>query len=115
MRWPTSASVISICPRRHIASGKPFTPHAHNEKSTMYAFELVRPKSLADASSALAQSGGKALADGQSLVAAMKLRLAQPNTLVDLWQLPKLRGISRQRKTIKIGAFTTHAEVAESD
>ena len=81
----------------------------------MYAFELVRPKSLADASSALAQSGGKALAGGQSLVAAMKLRLAQPGTLVDLSQLPELRGISRQGKTIKIGAFTTHTEVAESD
>ena len=30
------------------------------------------------------KSGGKALAGGQSLVAAMKLRLAQPGTLVDL-------------------------------
>jgi aerobic carbon-monoxide dehydrogenase medium subunit len=81
----------------------------------MYAFELVRPKSLADASTALTQSGGKALAGGQSLLAAMKLRLAQPGTLVDLSALPELRGISRQGKTIKIGAFTTHTEVAESD
>lgn len=80
----------------------------------MYAFELVRPRSLDDASAALAQSGGKALAGGQSLVAAMKLRLAQPGTLVDLSRLPELRGISRDGKTITIGAFTTHTEVAES-
>ena len=39
---------------------------------------------MADAAALLAQTGGKALAGGQSLVAAMKLRLAQPGTLVDL-------------------------------
>ena len=50
----------------------------------MYAFEYQRPKTLADAAKALASSGGKPLAGGQSLVAAMKLRLAQPGTLVDL-------------------------------
>jgi carbon-monoxide dehydrogenase medium subunit len=81
----------------------------------MYAFELVRPKSLADASSALAQSGGKALAGGQSLVGAMKLRLAAPGTLVDLSQIPDLKGIRKDGGAITIGALTTHAEVAESD
>ena len=50
----------------------------------MYAFELTRAKTVADAAAALAKSGGKALAGGQSLVGAMKLRLAQPGTLVDL-------------------------------
>ena len=43
----------------------------------MYAFEYQQPKSVADAAAALARTGGKALAGGQSLVAAMKLRLAQ--------------------------------------
>ena len=37
----------------------------------MYAFELTRAKSVADAAAALAKSGGKALAGGQSLVGAM--------------------------------------------
>ncbi len=50
----------------------------------MYAFELHHAKSVADASALLAKTGGKALAGGQSLVAAMKLRLAQPGHLVDL-------------------------------
>jgi carbon-monoxide dehydrogenase medium subunit len=81
----------------------------------MYSFELVRPATLADASAALAASGGKALAGGQSLVAAMKLRLAQPGTLVDLSRLVELKGIKKEGDTLTIGALATHAEVAESD
>jgi carbon-monoxide dehydrogenase medium subunit len=81
----------------------------------MYPFELVRPQSLADASAALTRSGGKALAGGQSLVGAMKLRLAQPGTLVDISRLPELKGIRKDGGAITIGASTTHADVAESD
>src|ERR1700681_1403628 len=50
----------------------------------MYAFEYQRAKTVADAAAALAKTGGKALAGGQSLVGAMKLRLANPGTLVDI-------------------------------
>jgi carbon-monoxide dehydrogenase medium subunit len=81
----------------------------------MYAFELARPTTLADASAILTQSGGKALAGGQSLVSTMKLRLARPGTLVDLSQLDELKGIRKEGGAITIGALTTHAGVAESD
>jgi len=81
----------------------------------MYAFELARPTTVADASALLAQTGGKALAGGQSLVAAMKLRLAAPGTLVDLSALVELKGIRKEGGAITIGALTTHADVAESD
>src|SRR6185369_12552953 len=80
----------------------------------MYSFELVRPKSLADASAALTTTGGKALAGGQSLVAAMKLRLARPGTLVDLSTVPGLTGIAKEGNAIRVGALSTHTEVAES-
>src|SRR5438132_573417 len=80
----------------------------------MYSFELVRPATLADASAALTKSGGKALAGGQSLIGAMKLRLSQPGTLVDLGQLAELKGIAKDGSALKIGALSTHAEVAES-
>lgn len=80
----------------------------------MYSFEIVRPTTLADAAAALASSGGKALAGGQSLIAAMKLRLSQPGTLVDLSRIADLTGITRDGETISIGALSTHAEVAES-
>jgi aerobic carbon-monoxide dehydrogenase medium subunit len=80
----------------------------------MYAFEYQHPKTLADAAQALAKSGGKALAGGQSLVAAMKLRLAQPGTLVDLSGIAELTGIRKDGGALVIGAMTRHAEVATS-
>ena len=81
----------------------------------MYAFELTRAKTVADAAAALAKSGGKALAGGQSLVAAMKMRLAVPGALVDLSGVPELKGIRKEGDAIVIGAMTRHAEVAASD
>ncbi|HET7096277.1 MAG TPA: xanthine dehydrogenase family protein subunit M [Casimicrobiaceae bacterium] len=81
----------------------------------MYAVEYQKPKSLAEAAAQLAKSGGKALAGGQSLVAAMKLRLAQPGTLVDLAGIPELAGIRKETDAIVIGAMTRHADVASSE
>jgi carbon-monoxide dehydrogenase medium subunit len=81
----------------------------------MYAVEYQQPKSLADAASLLASTGGRALAGGQSLVAAMKLRLSQPGTLVDLSLIPELKGIRKDADRLAIGAMTRHAEIASSD
>jgi carbon-monoxide dehydrogenase medium subunit len=81
----------------------------------MYAFEYRQPRSVADAASLLGQTGGRALAGGQSLIAAMKLRLAQPGTLVDLAAIPELKGVKREGDKLVIGAMTRHAEVASSD
>jgi len=81
----------------------------------MYAFEYQQPKSVADAAALLAKTGGRPLAGGQSLVAAMKLRLAQPGTLVDLSAIGDLKGIRKDGNTLSIGAMTRHAEVAASD
>jgi aerobic carbon-monoxide dehydrogenase medium subunit len=80
----------------------------------MYAFEYRRAQSVADATAALAQSGGMALAGGQSLVGALKLRLANPGTLVDLSGIAALKGISKEGGALVIGALATHAEVAAS-
>ena len=80
----------------------------------MYAFEYRQAKSVAEAQSLLASSGGRPLAGGQSLVAAMKLRLAQPGTVVDLGAIPDLKGIRRDGNALVIGAMSRHAEVAAS-
>ena len=80
----------------------------------MYAFELHKAKSVADAQALLAKSGGRPLAGGQSLIAAMRLRLAQPGSLVDLSGIAELRGIRREGNAIVIGATARHAEVAAS-
>lgn len=80
----------------------------------MYAFELHRATSVADATALLARTGGKALAGGQSLIAAMKLRLAQPGHVIDLSQIADLAGIRGDASTLTVGAMTRHADVASS-
>jgi carbon-monoxide dehydrogenase medium subunit len=42
----------------------------------------------------------------------MKLRLASPALLVDLAEVPDLRGVRRDGERIRIGALTTHATLA---
>jgi aerobic carbon-monoxide dehydrogenase medium subunit len=81
----------------------------------MYAVEFAQPKTLADAAAILASTGGRPLAGGQSLVAAVKLRLSQPGTLVSLSGIPDLKGVRRDGERIVVGAMTRHAEVASSD
>ena len=81
----------------------------------MYAFDYRQAKTVADAAALLGQTGGRALAGGQSLVAAMKLRLAQPGTLVDLGAIPELKGVRKDGDKLVVGAMTRHAEVASSD
>ena len=81
----------------------------------MYAFELQKADSVANAAALLAQTGGKPLAGGQSLVAAMKMRLSVPGALVDLSGVAELKGIRKEGETIVIGAMTRHAEVGASE
>lgn len=62
----------------------------------------------------LSDDGAQALAGGHSLLPAMKLRLNQPDTLVDIGHLEELRFIRRDGDTLMIGASTTHNEIATS-
>ena len=79
----------------------------------MYAFTLEQPTSLADAKR-LTGGGAQALAGGQTLIAALKQRLAQPGSLVDLGGVAELRGIRREGNALTIGAMARHEEVAHS-
>jgi carbon-monoxide dehydrogenase medium subunit len=78
-------------------------------------FDYHRARSLADVHRLLAaHPGAKLLAGGHSLIPLMKLRLAAPPAVVDIGRIAALRGISRSGDTIRIGALTTHAEIAAS-
>lgn len=78
-------------------------------------FDYHRARSLADAQRLLASTpGAKLLAGGHSLVPLLKLRLAAPPAVIDIGRIPELRGISREGDSIRIGALTTHAELASS-
>ncbi len=79
----------------------------------MYSFDYSRPANLADALRA-ATGDARYLAGGQSLVQAMKLRLASVPRLVDLGAVADLRGITVSADAVTIGAMTRHAQVAHS-
>jgi carbon-monoxide dehydrogenase medium subunit len=79
----------------------------------MYAFTIERPTSAADAAK-LAAGGARPLAGGQTLLASMKLRLADPGQLVDLGGIADLAGIKKEGDTVVIGAMTRHLAVANS-
>jgi carbon-monoxide dehydrogenase medium subunit len=70
-----------------------------------------RPHDLADAVAMLAEPGAAALAGGQSLLPAMKLRTVRPELLVDLGRLPGLSGVEFRDGVVAIGPLTTHQDL----
>jgi carbon-monoxide dehydrogenase medium subunit len=80
----------------------------------MHAFTYHRPSSLNDAAALSAKGEAKLLAGGQSLVQAMRLRLASPSDVVDLGALKDLAGIKSDGRSVTVGAMTRHADVAAS-
>ena len=78
-------------------------------------FEYKKASSVSDAVQLLSSNdGAKILAGGHSLIRMMKLRLAQPPMLIAIGGLEELRGISVENGNLRIGALTTHAEIADS-
>jgi carbon-monoxide dehydrogenase medium subunit len=77
------------------------------------AFAYARPTTIDEALQAVASGGEdvKILAGGQSLIPVMRLRLAAPETVVDLTRVPELRGVREEQDAIVIGAMTTHSDV----
>src|SRR5438477_11151073 len=79
------------------------------------AFNYVRPSSLVDALAAVgSHQDAKILAGGPSLVAAMKLRLPQPKTIIDIGHIRELSYIREQDGKIALGAMTTHSDIEAS-
>jgi len=80
------------------------------------AFDYLRPTSVDEAVTALAEGGedAKILAGGQSLIPVLRLRLSAPSLLVDLGGVAQLRGVREDGDSLVIGAMTSHDEVATS-
>src|SRR5436309_4889113 len=79
-------------------------------------FDYVRASTLDEALSLLAQNpdDAKILAGGHSLIPAMKLRLAQPQLLIDIGRIADLAYIRVEPGHIHIGAMTTHYSIESS-
>jgi carbon-monoxide dehydrogenase medium subunit len=78
--------------------------------------EYEKAASVAHALDLLARYGPEArvLAGGHSLIPMMKLRLAQPETLIDINGLTELSYITVAGGELRIGALTRHAELLAS-
>ncbi len=78
------------------------------------AFEYRRASSL-DEALGLIGDGSKVIAGGQSLLGLMKLRLAQPERLVDIGRVSELRGVRQLPDgRLAIGALTTYRDLMAS-
>jgi len=81
----------------------------------MYETSYHRASSVDDAVSKIGGADdGKLLSGGMTLLPTMKARLAAPSDLVDLTHIADMKGISIDDNKVRIGAATTHSEVANS-
>ncbi|MFK7939025.1 MAG: xanthine dehydrogenase family protein subunit M [Roseovarius sp.] len=80
----------------------------------MYAFDIERPSTIADAVKLLSDSTeSQPLGGGQTLIPTLKQRLAMPERLVSLGGVSEMQGICEDDAgRICIGGATTHADVA---
>ena len=81
------------------------------------AFEYERAKTVEGALASLQEHGGEArvIAGGHSLLPMMKLRLANPERLIDINDLTELSYIREEEGEIRIGALTRHRELLSSE
>jgi aerobic carbon-monoxide dehydrogenase medium subunit len=80
-------------------------------------FTYLAPQSLEEALSMLAEHGDEAkpLAGGQSLVPLLALRLARPETVIDLGGVPELAYIRADNGHVAIGAMTRERVAERSE
>src|SRR5437016_4124778 len=80
-------------------------------------FDYIAAKSLDEALSLLGKhkDDAKLLAGGHSLIPAMKLRLAQPQVLIDISRIKDLSYIREEKGQVRIGSMTTHYQIESSD
>lgn len=80
------------------------------------AFAYHRPGTVDEAIQLLtATDGARALAGGHSLLPSMKLRLSNPEALIDIGRVEGLSGIDDDGDHVEIGALVTHAEIENSE
>lgn len=80
-------------------------------KASAGGYARARDVGHAIALLAAADGAGRVLAGGQSLVAAMNMRLSAGDLLVDISRLSELSGVSDEGHAIRIGALTRHVVI----
>ena len=78
-------------------------------------FEYKKAGSVEEAIADISTGRGKLLAGGYSLLPSIKMRLSQPEGLVDISNIPSLKGIKEENGHIIIGAGTTHHDIGYNE
>jgi carbon-monoxide dehydrogenase medium subunit len=80
------------------------------------SFEYHAPKSVAEAIELLQRYDGEAklIAGGHSLLPMLKLRLVQPEALIDLGRIPNLAYVRQSNGRLAVGPLTTYGEIEQS-
>lgn len=79
-------------------------------------FDYQKAHSVDEALAAMAANPDlKVIAGGHSLLPAMRLRLAQPPALLDVFGVKEMKGVRREGDVFVVGAMTTHAQVLRSE
>jgi len=83
---------------------------------TIRSFDLLQPRSVAEASELLQKHGEEArpIAGGTTLVILMKQRAVYYPFLVDLRSIPGLEEIKQEQDGLRLGALVTHRAVEQS-
>jgi carbon-monoxide dehydrogenase medium subunit len=81
-----------------------------------YKVNYHRPASVAEALDLMDQFGDacKIIAGGHTLVPLMKLRLAEPENLIDIRKISELTDIHENSDSIVIGACATHGDISQN-
>jgi len=76
-------------------------------------FGYLRAQSLRHAFELLGANAGEAIAiaGGQSLLPGLNMRLSSPRLLVDIGELPELKGMHFGGHEVRLGALTRHVEL----
>jgi carbon-monoxide dehydrogenase medium subunit len=79
-------------------------------------FDYHAPRSLDEAIALLSKNAGnaKVLAGGQSLIPAMRFRLASPEVLIDINNISQLEYLKEQNGYLAIGALTRETTLEDS-
>lgn len=81
----------------------------------MYDFAYHRPKTLADAVTALkGKDEARPMSGGMTLIPTLKQRLAKPSDVVDLGGIKELAGIKVEGNNVVVGGMTRHYDVSVS-
>ena len=81
----------------------------------MYKFKYHKPTSLEESINLFEEKEfPKYLSGGMTLIPSMKQLLSSPTDIIDIQNIKELKGIYQLENKIKIGALTTHNEVAHS-